>query len=130
MKRYSETQKTRGVKEQNWLQRRVLDHPAAATRAAKRVAAVTLPAASLPAGREHLPLDEVLISAALRHAPLHLLQNREGSEPSRSEGRTKRSNDRLLSNPAFPICLENMEMAGADRGTLLKAPPTYALPPD
>lgn len=117
MKRYSETQKTRGVKEQNRLQRRVLDHPAAGTRAAKRVAVVTLPAASLPAGREHLPLDEVLISAALRHARLHLLQKREGLEPSRSEGPTKRSNDWLLSNPVFPICLENTKIAGADRGT-------------
>lgn len=58
---------------------RLLDRPAVGTGAAKQAAASTLPAAAQPAGREHLPTDEVLISAVLRRAPsrharLHLLQ--------------------------------------------------------
>lgn len=70
------------MKEQRRLARRVLDRPAVGT-GAVRQAAVSIPAAAPPAGREHLPVDGVLISAALRHAPsqhaqLHLLQRRDG----------------------------------------------------
>lgn len=38
--------------------KRVLDRPAVGTGAAKQAAVVTLPAATPPAGREHLPMDE------------------------------------------------------------------------
>lgn len=47
----------------------MLDRPAVGTGAAKQAAVVTIPAAAPPAGREHLPMDEVLISAVSRHAP-------------------------------------------------------------
>lgn len=55
----------------------LLDCPAVVTGAAKRAAVVTFPAAaSAPAGREHLWMDEALIWAVVRralsqHAPLH-----------------------------------------------------------
>lgn len=65
--------------------KRLLDRPAVGTGAVKQAAVVTLPAATPPAGREHLPTDEALISAASRHAPsrharLHLLNGGKGPE--------------------------------------------------
>lgn len=63
------TEKIEGVKERRRLVRMVLDRPAVSIGAAKQAAVVTIPAAAPPAGREHLPTDEVLISAVLRHTP-------------------------------------------------------------
>lgn len=42
--------------------------PAVSAGAANQAVIVTLPAAMPPAGREHLPMYEALISAVLRHA--------------------------------------------------------------
>lgn len=71
------------MEEQRRLARRVLDRPAVGAGAVRQAAAVQIPAAAPPAGREHLPMDEVLHSAVLRHAPsrharLHLRQRRDG----------------------------------------------------
>lgn len=69
--------------------KRLLDGPAVSTGALKQAAVVTLPAATLPAGREHLPMAETLISAALRlpppqYAQLHTLRGGKGPELYRS----------------------------------------------
>lgn len=53
-----------------------------AVESAEQAAAVTLPAAATPpAGREHLPLDEALISAVLppQHARVHPLHAGKGA---------------------------------------------------
>lgn len=55
--------------------KRLLDRPAVGTGAAKQAAVVTLPAATLPAGREHLPVDETLILVVLRLAPPQYAQS-------------------------------------------------------
>lgn len=90
--KYSATEKTEGVKTWGRLvkkQEKLLDRPAVGSGAAKQAAVVTLPAAAPPAGREHLPVDEALISAVSRHAPsqcarLHLLHEGERLERYRS----------------------------------------------
>ena len=46
--------------------KRLLDCPAVGTGALLQAAAVTLPAAAAPAAREHLGMDEVLITTVLR----------------------------------------------------------------
>lgn len=99
--------KTEGVKKRRRVARskRLLDRPAVGTGAVKQAAVVTLPAAAPPAGREHLPMDEALISAVLRHAPpqharLHLLQGGEGPELYRSADLYTPENAILLSSHA------------------------------
>lgn len=60
----------------------MLDGPAVGSGETKQAAVVTIPAATPPTGREHLLMDEVIISEVLRrepsqHARLHLLHKRE-----------------------------------------------------
>lgn len=85
---YGETEKTKGVKEWREVVRSemVLDHPTVGNGSAKQAAIVTLPAATLPTGRKHLPMKETLILPVLRctslqSAWLHLQHWGEGKQP-------------------------------------------------
>lgn len=90
--KYGETETTEIVEERRRVVRgeRLLDCPAVGTGAAKQASVVTLPAATAPAGREHLWMAKALISAVLRHAlsqhaRLHLLQYGEGLSCKRAK---------------------------------------------
>lgn len=49
-----------------------MDQPTVGIEGAKQAAAMTLPAATLPAGREHLPVEGTLILLVLRHTKTQL----------------------------------------------------------